>query len=127
MVLAYRGKDHSETALASAFRSAPLLGTQAENAVSGLEQLGYRALWFQNATLEKLLSLLAADWPVIIFVYAADLPHGLGGIHALVVIGIEDEKVLCLDPELSRDLSIEMAEFQRIWAGLDNQGLVIWE
>jgi len=127
MVLAYLGKDHPENELTAAFHTLPLIGTLAENAVSSLEQMGYQTLWFQNANLDKLISLLTYGWSVIVFVHASALPHGLDGIHAIVVIGIEDEQVICLDPELPHELPLTLPRFLAIWAGLDHQGLVIWE
>lgn len=41
MVLAFRGQHHTETELAQAFNTVPLLGTLPENVVSGLEEMGY--------------------------------------------------------------------------------------
>lgn len=109
MVLAYKGKDHSEDELMFAFRTISWAGTLAENAVSGLEQMGYQALWFHNANLDKLFALLAYGWPVIVLVYASDLPHGKEGVHSIVVIGIEDDQVICLDPMLTHELILPLS------------------
>lgn len=126
MVLAYKGKNHSEAELASAFRTISWAGTLAENVVSGLERMGYQALWFHNANLDKLLALLTYGWPVIVLAYASDLPHGREGIHSIVVIGIEGDQVICLDPVLPYELVLDLPQFLEIWAGLDYQGIVIW-
>ena len=79
IVLAYWGCQHTEAELAQACGSVPVWGTLPEEAITGLEDLGYGALWFENASLERLLGLLNQDWPVIVFLRAADLPHGRGG------------------------------------------------
>ncbi len=126
MVLAYWGKEHSEEELAQALGTVPVLGTRPESVVAGLENMGYRALWFENATLERLLDLLVHDWPVVVFVRAADLPHGRIGLHAVVVIGIEGEHVTCLDPSLDREFSFELSSFLRAWSNLRRQGLIVW-
>jgi ABC-type bacteriocin/lantibiotic exporter with double-glycine peptidase domain len=126
MVLAYRGREHTEQALAQAFGTVPFLGTLPENVISGIEQLGFHALWFENASLERLLNLLALDWPVIIFLRAADLPHELAGLHAVVVVGIADEQVACLDPNLDHELVLPLTTFLQIWTNLGQQGLVVW-
>jgi len=97
-----------------------------ESVVAGLENMGYRALWFENATLERLLDLLVHDWPAVVFVRAADLPHGRIGLHAVVVIGIEGERVTCLDPSLDREFSFELSSFLRAWSNLRRQGLIVW-
>lgn len=66
MILAYHDKHHTEAELASLF-GAVLLGTLPENVVNGLEQLGYRGFWFENATPDRLSNLLEHGWPVIVF------------------------------------------------------------
>ncbi|MBI4672633.1 MAG: C39 family peptidase [Chloroflexi bacterium] len=113
MVLAYRGKAHREEELAEHCGSVPPWGTRPENVVAGLENLGYHALWFENATLERLLELLARDWPVIVFLRAGDLPHGRAGLHSVVIVGIEGEQVVCLDPVLDRALRLGLSPFLR--------------
>ncbi|MBX3052142.1 MAG: C39 family peptidase [Caldilineaceae bacterium] len=126
VVLGYLGKNHSEAELAFAFRTVHWAGTLAENAIDGLEQMGYEVFWFHNADLTKLRLLLSQGWPVIVLLYASDLPHGREGIHAIVVIGIENDQVICLDPSLPNELILDLRQFAAIWAGLDNQGIVIW-
>jgi ABC-type bacteriocin/lantibiotic exporter with double-glycine peptidase domain len=126
MVLAYWGREHSEEELAQAFGTVPVWGTRPDRVVFGLEKLGYHALWFENATLERLLDLLAEGWPVIVFVRATDLPYGRAGLHAVVVIGVESERVTYLDPRLDREFSLELSSFLKAWSSLERQGLVVW-
>lgn len=126
MVLAHWGQEHSEEELAQALGAVSVWGTRPESAVAGLERLGYHALWFENATLERLLDLLAHGWPVIVFLRAADLPHGRAGLHAVVVVVLEGEQVTCLDPSLDHELRLELSSFLRAWSNLGHQGLVIW-
>lgn len=85
MVLAYRGRKYSEQELVQALGTVRGLGTNPESAITGLESMGYHALWFENATLERLIDLLGHDWPVIVFLRAANLPHGRAGLHAVVM------------------------------------------
>ncbi len=126
MVLAYWGQEHSEEELAQALGTLPVWGTRPESVVAGLDKLGYHALWFERATLERLLDLLAEGWPVIVFVRAADLPHGRVGLHAVVVVRIEGGQVTCLDPTLDHELSVELSSFLKAWSSLEHQGLVVW-
>lgn len=126
MVLAHHGEEYSEDELAQAFNPIPDFGTHPKNAVTGLEEMGYHALWFENASLERLIELLNNQWPIIVFVMAADLPHGHSGLHAVVVVGIEDKQIICLDPILMNESRFELSFFSYIWGKLDNQGLVIW-
>jgi len=102
IVLAHWGHNHTEVELAQVCRSVPVWGTLPDDAISGVESLGYHALWFENASLERLLRLLEQNWPVIAFVRAADLPHGRAGLHAIVVANIEAGDVVCVDPSLAQ-------------------------
>jgi ABC-type bacteriocin/lantibiotic exporter with double-glycine peptidase domain len=126
MVLAYRGRTHSERELVRALGTVRGLGTNPESAIAGLESMGYHALWFENATLERLIDLLGHDWPVIVFLRAASLPHGRTGLHAVVLVEIDDVQVTCLDPSLDRPLALELVTFLSTWRILGHQGLVVW-
>ena len=79
MVLAYHGKTHREAEIAEAYDTVPLRGTKPENAVAGVQKLGYRALWFENADLKRLESLIGQKWPVIVFLCTNDLPRRASG------------------------------------------------
>lgn len=127
MILAYFGHEHDEAELALTFKTIPFLGTQPDQVVSGLETLGYHALWFENATIERMKDILAVEWPLIVFLRAQDLPHGRTRLHALVIIGIEDDAIVCLDPTLADRLKISPSSFVSLWANLNYQGMVIWE
>ncbi len=128
MVLAYQGYTHNEEELAQAFGTVPFLGTPPENVVAGLQNLGYHGLCFENATMDRLRHLLGHDWPVIVFLRAADLPHGRAGLHAVVVVSIESQSVICQDPSLGHsNLRLTMSSFLRAWSALDHQGLVVWK
>ena len=126
MVLAYRGRKHSEQELVRTLGTVRGLGTNPESVITGLESMGYHALWFENATLERLIDLLGHDWPVIVFLRAADLPHGRAGLHAVVLIEIDDERTICLDPSLDQPLTLELSMFLNAWRILGSQGLVVW-
>ena len=70
--------------------------------------------------------LQAHNWPVIAFLRAAELPHGVAGLHAVVVVEIQNEQVTCLDPSLDHQLLLDSSMFLRAWTGFGNQGLVVW-
>ncbi|MCE7985930.1 MAG: hypothetical protein DYG89_32530 [Caldilinea sp. CFX5] len=126
MVLAFLGDEQPEQKLALAFQTAPKWGTLPEHVETALTTWGYRVRWFEGATLERLEQLHANHFPVIAFLRAVDLPHGTGGLHALVIVDMDEQSVTCLDPVLDHDLTLAMADFLRIWSRLDNQGMVIW-
>ncbi len=126
MVLAHLGKVHDEHELAQVMGTVRGLGTNPENAIVGLERIGYRALWFENATFERLNNLLQHEWPVIVFVRAADLPHGRAGLHAIVLIAMTADQVTCLDPSLDEPLNLALPAFLSTWTALGSQGMVVW-
>jgi ABC-type bacteriocin/lantibiotic exporter with double-glycine peptidase domain len=126
MVLAYRGKKHSERQIALACQTLPPFGTQPEAVEDGLKALGYQCRWFEGTTTKKLRELLTNDWPVIIFVYAADLHRGGSGLHAVVLVDLDDSAVLLLDPAQNRPTKLSLKTFEILWANLGNQGMVVW-
>lgn len=126
MVLAYRGRLIEEAAIAAACGTVSLRGTQPERAVEGVQQLGYHALWFENADLSRMQDLIEHDWPVIVFLRAPDLPNGGHGLHGVIVIGIENDTVIVLDPQSVRRYSMTGNQFLSAWKALDAQGMVIW-
>lgn len=111
MVLAYHGEEYREEELVQLFKPIPDLGTHPTDAVNRLEAMGYHALWFENASLNCLTELLNHQWPIIVFVLAADLPHGKSGLHAMVVIGMENRQVVCLDPALDNEARYDLSFF----------------
>jgi len=127
MILSFHGHDHAEAELARAFNTIPLLGTLPENAVSSLEEMGYHALWFENATLERLHFLLDHGWPIVSFLRAADLPYGTAGLHAIVIIGLANEEITFLDPAQTSKTTMKESDFVQAWAELDQQGIVVWD
>ena len=126
MILAFRGQYHSEAELAQAFNTIPLLGTLPEHVVSSLEGMGYHALWFENATVDRLRALLDHGWPIIALLRAVDLPQGTAGLHAVVVIGVASVEITFLDPTQSCPTTMEEFDFVQAWSKLDHQGIVVW-
>lgn len=126
MVLAFLGHAHTENELAEAFRTVPLIGTLPENVIGALQKMGYHALWFENATAERLFRLSEHDWPVIALLLAQDLPNGIAGMHAVVVSGLNDQQITFLDPMQTEATVMSTLDFLQAWDNLDNQGIVVW-
>jgi ABC-type bacteriocin/lantibiotic exporter with double-glycine peptidase domain len=127
MVLAYRGQLIEEADVAAACRTTPLRGTLPERAVEGVQQLGYHALWFENADMARLQDLINHDWPVIVFLRARDLPGGGTGLHGVVVIDVAQKGVTVLDPQAGKRYMLGRGPFLSAWRALDAQGMVIWQ
>ena len=44
----------------------------------------------------------------------------------MIIVGIEEEQVICLDPTLEVELRLTLFAFLEVWSGLGNQGMVVW-
>ena len=126
MVLAYYGKQHSEQDLAFAFQTVPLVGTLPENVIPVLEEWGHNIRWFERGSIEQLTKLLAQNFPVILFVRAADLPQKGTSLHALVLVQMDSRSVVLLDPTQKKELRLSIKRFIHIWTNFGNEGIVIW-
>ncbi len=127
MVLAYRGALLSENEITDVCGTVPWRGTPPEKALEGIEKLGFRALWFENADLQRLVDLTDEKWPVIVFLRSSDLPYGKYGLHAAVVVGFKDGQVVMADPVLGALTQLATSHFARAWTALGAQGMVIWQ
>jgi len=97
-----------------------------ENAILGIKNLGHNALWFEEATIEQLISLIKNKWPVIVFIYAGALTYGRSGLHAVVVKKINNGRIHYIYPSLAKEVTLDLNTFLESWGVLDNQGIVIW-
>jgi hypothetical protein len=120
MILAFLGDEVSKQALAQGFDAIPGWGTRPDNVEQELQARGYFVRWFADGTLEKLQQLLANQFPVTLFFYAADLPRGRRGLHCAVLIEMTQRSVTLLDPSLRHEFKLNKQEFIGIWANLDN-------
>ena len=44
----------------------------------------------------------------------------------MIIVGIEEEQVICLDPALEVELRLTLSAFLEVWSGMSNQGMVVW-
>ena len=103
------------------------LGTSPGQAVGGVRVLGCEALGFEEGSLDFLIERLGQGLPTIVFLKVSELPYGSGGIHAGVVCGFEEEKVVYLDPGLGREVLLGMNVFLKAWQSLSSTGMIIWK
>jgi len=109
------GEKHSEEDLLQ------LLGTSEAGSVlenlSRLEQLGFRVEVVPSNLTEIRLYLTEMKKPVIAVVYTGYLPYLTAeSLHAVVVVGVDEQKVVLNDPLLEdAPVVISVEEFQRAW------------
>jgi ABC-type bacteriocin/lantibiotic exporter with double-glycine peptidase domain len=118
MVLSYFGFDATETQLAQLMRTRSI-GTPARN-VRYLNTLGFNTN-FGPTTLSQLHENLLNGLPSIVFVSTDALPyHDEAGFHAVVVVGLTEEKVYLNDP--ASDIVpqiVPIEHFMLAWSDFD--------
>jgi len=102
-------------------------GTSPDRAVGGVRAFGCEALCFEEGSLDFLIERLCQGLPTLVFLKVSELPYGSAPIHAGVVCGFEEEKVIYLDTGLGREVSLEMNVFLRAWQSLNSTGMVLWK
>ncbi len=125
MVLDYIGKPVNYDRLLRLLRIDSEYGTPASNA-SNLTELGVEVL-YGRGTLEDIRGHLAADRPSIAFVNTGELPYWDEATgHAVVVVGLDDEKVYLNDPAFnSAPQIISHGDFLLAWLEADEYYAVI--
>lgn len=119
MILAFYGKDHSESDLRKLLKTR-IGGTSPSRLMWQLPTLGFDAV-VETGSLQSLSAYLNAGKPCIVHVWTPPLPHWeVEAIHALVVVGIGENTVLAHDPVLSSGpTAIPLEAFVKAWAATD--------
>ena len=120
MILAHLKEPVDQGRLARLFDTQEF-GTVAPR-IHKLTDWGY-ATTYQSGSLATLQNLLASGVPPIVFVWTGGLPHwSVNTPHAVVVIGMDEERVLVNDPALGEaPQSIPLDAFLLAWAEFDNR------
>jgi ABC-type bacteriocin/lantibiotic exporter with double-glycine peptidase domain len=121
MVLAYQGIKRPQAELLRLLGTHPLVGTPYSN-ITRLRSPHIKVAYQKARGLSDLAKWLEIALPAIVFVQAGELPHWRGHWfqHALVVIGLEQEKVYLLDPASSNQtISVPNGDFLLAWEEMD--------
>lgn len=120
MVLAYLGISRSQDALAKTLGLNPPFGTRHSN-IKKLASAKIKVT-YEAGDLAAIRRWLEQGTPVIVFVQAGDLPHWSGQHfqHAVVVVGIEEQRVYLMDPALEEGPTpVEEETFMLTWSWFD--------
>ena len=125
MVLSAHGVDVDEARLRQMSDCTPL-GTGALQLIDAARQLGFTAgRKYTLSTLNELAGLTEAGACPIVYVDLWPLKGGLSGqFHALVVLAVEPETVVVLDP-LEGERRIHREAFMRAWGEMRFLTIVI--
>jgi ABC-type bacteriocin/lantibiotic exporter with double-glycine peptidase domain len=120
MVLAYLGISRSQDALAKTLGLNPPFGTRHSN-IKKLASAKIKVT-YEAGDLADIRRWLEQGTPVIVFVQAGDLPHWSGQHfqHAVVVVGVEGQRIYLMDPALDEGpTAVEEEAFMLAWSWFD--------
>lgn len=128
MVLAYQQIIRSQPDLAMQLGVRSSLGTPTRS-VLGLASNQLRVVYGERteSTPQKWLAL---SLPSVAFVQVGELSYWQGESfqHAVVVIGLEDNAVWLLDPDMDETaIAVDLDEFMLAWSGMDYLDAVIYQ
>lgn len=120
IVLEYYGSRHKEDDISTLCKTT-WRGTTARNLVDSAKKLGFKAR-SESLDTYTLKRLLNNKIPIIVYLDSEHLTGDLG-IHANVVIGIE-EKVTVIDP-LIGERSYSRKKFEKAWKSVNKIAIII--
>ncbi|MBU1486709.1 C39 family peptidase [bacterium] len=100
-------------------------GTLLIDALHGIQQLGFNVTLIKDGTLDLLLDYLYKHEPVIVGIATDKLPYGTTGGHAIVVCGVEEEKIVYIDPVTGSEERLDLFAFMRAWRRQNSRALII--
>lgn len=119
IALSYFGRDHTEEELSALTGATPAHGTEHEDLIKVVEQLGGTAIVKEDATLADIEDLVInRRLPVIIGWFDVDEDH------YSVVVGITPKYLITQDPEVGGVRRLAKKQFPAIWfdfVGPDNK------
>jgi ABC-type bacteriocin/lantibiotic exporter with double-glycine peptidase domain len=125
ILLHYIGTDYPEAKISAVCKTTEL-GTDQDEAAQGVTLLGFKAVMLENAAFDDLVRFVLKFQPVIAFVSVKHLPYGgQSGVHAVVVNGVEMNRVSFIDPARGEEITVEKDTFLKAWQARSCLGLVI--
>ena len=125
MILRYIGKSIAYNRLVSLLQVKRGLGARSSN-IHFLKRLDVTVLYTQGS-LDSIRAHLQNGNPCIAFVLTGELPYWSYSVqHALVVVGMDEEKVWIHDPEFEQaPIAISIGDFDLAWLEMDMMFAVI--
>lgn len=95
------------------------IGTPASQ-VSRLEQRGFHVI-YREGSLDEIKQWIDHKVPCIVFMQANELPHwDIETMHALVIVGIDDENVSVLEPAVEdAPIEVSIGDLMVAWTPFD--------
>ena len=126
MVLNYWGISRTQTELGRLLGWRSQLGVPGSN-ITRLKSVELDIV-YEKGSLEHLATWLSRGVPVIALIQAAELSYWTEGLtqHAIVLVGIDEETVLALDPaSTDHVIHLSVGEFALAWVAMDYRFAVI--
>lgn len=93
----------------------------------GIAKLGFKVIKLEDVPLDTLLKFIFQGTPVIVLVYVSLLPYAKkqGGLHAVLIAGVDDDYISFIDPARAEEIEIDLDTFLAAWDKRGRLGLVI--
>ena len=126
MVLRHHGHEYSEAEICAACETTER-GTGHEQGAMGIAKLGFKVIKLEDVPLDTLLKFIFQGTPVIVLVYVSLLPYAKkqGGLHAVLIAGVDDDYISFIDPARAEEIEIDLDTFLAAWDKRGRLGLVI--
>jgi len=126
MVLLHLGYDYAESQICEVCETSDR-GTGQNQAVAGIEKLGFTVSKLKNEPFDLLKQFLAVGKPVIVLLDVHQLPYSKSnaGLHAVAVNGFDGHYISYIDPARAEEIEIPVETFLRAWQECGSLGLVI--
>lgn len=115
MVLHYYGTEVSEDELGRVAKTTLEHGTTNENLLLAAQTYGLSGVWHEFGTLEELREYTEKNIPVIVEWFSSDESPDPGETHFSIIIGVDDTRVILLDPEDGKRYELSYAKFMSVW------------
>lgn len=123
MIIGSFGVDISESELRTRCDCTPYFGTTALMVVDVARKLGFPNTAKHTLTLEELRVACTNGRYPIVFIDLSPI-DGTPNVHALVVVGASEQKIVVLDP-LKGERSIPLQAFTAGWAMRHNMAIIV--
>jgi ABC-type bacteriocin/lantibiotic exporter with double-glycine peptidase domain len=109
IVLDYYGVQKGQNEIAKLANASVEEGAEPWGLVQAASQLGFKASYISNGSLEDLREFIKLNIPVVI-----DYQRKWGG-HYSVVIGFEEDKIVLADPQKAKVVKEKIDKFSNSW------------
>jgi ABC-type bacteriocin/lantibiotic exporter with double-glycine peptidase domain len=127
MVFAFYGMNVVESELEEACETS-WLGNTCGELVQGSMKYEFMAEEVENINIDYVSTMLRKEFPLVALLDPAVLYGGLEGFgHFVVITGLKGDKIYYNDPDMGKDLKVNVDDFFNAWERFSLKGVKIWK